>query len=407
MPDGTGGFTNFLFQGQTPPAVTSATNTGSNLPLWYSSYLSTLANQAAGIASQPYQTYPGARIAPQDPQEVQGYNFLGANAGNWQGPLQQAQGAAGSVAGGFNPEQFNQYMSPYIGGVVNEIGRLGQQNLTENLLPTLNNEFVGSGGYGSDRNRTMDERLVRDVGANISGQQGMALQGAFSNAMQNYGAGQQNVNAAANNLGGLSQMQQALTTGQAGALSASGATNRGFGQANTDLAYQDWQNQLNFPRQNVAFLSSVLRGSAVPTSQDTTQTAPFSGSMSPSPLATFAGMAGAGMGMSNTGIPPKVASGGYVRVIPYSRSRIRVGSSQQEPTQKYLARGGLARSLYDSRSRINAGYSQQEPTPKYVYLARGGLPIGGLNVMRKLPTSRQLIPPPRMSVPRGGLELAG
>lgn len=343
------GFTDFLFNGQTPPAVTSETNAGSSLPLWYSSYLSTLANQASNIASQPYQSYEGARIMPQDAQEQQGYNFMGSNAMNWQSPLQQAQTAAGSVAGGFNPQQFNNYMSPYVGGVVNEIGRLGNQNLTENLLPTLQNEFVSSGQFGSDRNREMATRLTRDVGANISGQQGMALQGAFSNAMQNYGTGTQNQNLASSNLGGLAQMDQALTTGTAGALSASGATNRGFGQANADLAYQDFLNQQNYPRQNVSFLSNVLHGTNVPTSQDQTSTAPFSGSMSPSPLSTFAGLSLAGLGMSGK------------------------------------KRGGLVR-----------GY------------ARGGrVPMGGLSLVSRIaPTPRMPVTSHmRRAAPRGGLEL--
>lgn len=332
------GFTDFLFNGQTPPAVTSATNQGGNLPLWYSSYLSTLSNQASQIASQPYQTYDQPRIAPQDQQETQAYNYLGQNANNWQAPLDAAQSGAGSVAGGFNSDQFNQYLSPYTSGVVNEIGRLGQQNLDENLLPTLNDQFVGSGQFASDRNRTMDERLVRDTGANISGQQGMALQGAFSNAMQNYGTGQQNVNQASQNLGGLAQAQQAMTTGTAGALNASGATNRQFGQANMDLAYQDFQNQLNYPRQNVAFLSDVLHGQQVPTGQDTTTTAPFNGSMSPSPLATFAGLTAAG-----AGIGAKAASGGYAKRL--ARGGLAIVASQKTPVrmQKRLAmpRGGL------------------------------------------------------------------
>lgn len=345
-------FTSFLFNGQTPPAVTADTNSGSSLPLWYSSYLSTLANQAASIASTPYQSYQGQRIAGQDPLEKQAYDYMGANATNWKSPLQQAQGAAGNVAGGFNNDQFQKYMSPYIGGVVNEIGRLGWQNFNENALPALDNDFVGNGQYASDRNRTMAERLARDTSMNITGQQGAAMQGAFQSGMQNYLTGQQTANAGAQNLGGLAQMQQQLDTGTAGAMSATGATQRGFNQAGLDLAYQDFQNQLNYPRQNVSFLNSVLRGSQVPTSQDTVQTAPFSGSMSPSPLATFAGMTAAGMGMSDKA---QAARGGYMR--RYAAGGYKNGG---------YARGGLsaARNVLPMRPR------------------RAARPVGGLEMLR-------------------------
>lgn len=316
------GFTDFLFNGQTPPAVTSATNTGGSLPLWYSSYLSTLANQAGNIASQPYQTYDGARIAPQDPQEQQGYDFMGQNATSWQAPLQQAQQGAGNVAGGFNQGEFEKYKSPYMSGVVDEIGRLGTRNLNENLMPALQDQFVSSGQFGSDRNRTMAERLTRDVGADITGQQGQALQGSFANAMQNYNTGQQTASGASQNLGGLAQMQQALTTGTAGGLSASGQTNRAFGQGNMDLAYQDFLNQQNYPRQNVSFLSNTLRGTQVPTSQDQTTTQPFNGTMSPSPLATFAGMSLAGLGMKTGGYAKRAIGAARVRALPIPSQRM-------------------------------------------------------------------------------------
>lgn len=347
------GFADFLTQGQTPPATTTDTQTGTSLPAWYNSYLSTLANVGAGIAATPYQSYGGARIAPQDPQEQQAYDYMGANATNWQGPLQQAQGAAGSVAGGFNDEQFKKYMNPYTSGVVDEIGRLGFRNLNENLMPAMNDQFIGAGQFASDRNRVMDERLARDTGADILGKQGAALSSGFNSSVTGYNQGQSNVNAAAANLGGLSQMEQGLTTGTAGALSTSGATNRGFGQANEDLAYQDFLNQVNYPRQNASFLQSMLTGSQMPTSQEQTTTAPFNGNMSPSPLATFAGMTMAGMGLNQQPQqPPRARRGGYV---------------------SSFARGGR---------------------------------VGGLTLARAMPTAAApLRPRMRMGAPRGGLEL--
>lgn len=310
-------FLDTLFNGTPPPDVTTSTNSSGSMPLWYASYLSSLTNAAASVASQDYQTYPGQRIANQDPQQQAAYGFLGQNAGNWQQPLDAAQAGAASVAGGFNANEFQKYQSPYIGGVVNEIGRLGNQNLNENLLPTLNSQFIGTGGFGSQRNMDMAERLTRDVGANISGQQGMALQGAFSSAMDKYLQGQNTTANAAGTLGNLAGQDATLTAGTAGALAASGQSMQNYSQQNMDLAYSDYLNQLNYPRQNVSFLSSVLRGQQVPTGQDATQTAPFSGTMAPSPLATFGGLALAGLGTQQK------AKGG--QVLPMRRRPARGG----------------------------------------------------------------------------------
>lgn len=303
---GLSSFSNFLLNGQPPPNVTTGSSTTGGLPAWYNSYLSSLANSAVNIAGADYQPYSGQRIASMDPQQTQAYNYLGSNAGSFQQPLTAGINAAQGVAGGFDAGQFENYKSPYIGGVVNEIQRLGLQNLNENLLPTQNSQFVEAGQFGSDRNATMNERLIRDTGANISGQQGLALQGSFQSAMQNYLQGQGQVNQAANNLGGLAQAQQAGVLGAAGALSASGQTMQQQNQAGLDLQYQDYLNQINYPRQNVAFLSSALQGANIPTSQNTVESKPAS-TYTASPLASF-------ITGSVAGLTPKAARGGYVRL---------------------------------------------------------------------------------------------
>lgn len=312
-------FSNFLLNGQPPPNVTTGSTSVGSLPAWYNSYLSSLANSAVNIASQPYQQYQGTQVAPLDTQQAQAYNFMGEHATDWQSPLQQAQGAAASVAGGFNAGQFDQYLSPYTHGVTDEIQRLGMQNLNENLLPTLNSQFVGSGQFASDRNATMDERLVRDVGANISGQQALANQGAFTSAMGNYLQGQNVANQGAQNLGGLAQMQQQGNIATAGALSASGQTMQQQNQAGLDVAYQNWLNQLNYPRQNLAMLSGLLQGANFPTSQNQNQVnTGAASSYSASPLAAFAGSLFTGMFGNNTGTGTGTGTqrkrGGYIRL---------------------------------------------------------------------------------------------
>jgi hypothetical protein len=123
--------------------------------------------------------------------------------------------------------------------------------------------------------------------------------------MQNYLQGQGQVNQAAQNLGNLSGLQQAQTIGTAGALSASGQTMQQQGQANLDLGYQDWLNQINYPRQNVSFLSSALQGANIPTSQTRVESVP-GGSYTASPLGVFSSALLSGL----SGL--KVAKGGYI-----------------------------------------------------------------------------------------------
>lgn len=341
-------FSNFLLNGQPPPNVTTGSNTVGSLPGWYNSYLSSLATSAVGVANQPFQQYQGTQVAPLDPQQAQAYNYIGDHLTDWKSPLQQAEGAAGSVAGGFNNDQFQKYLSPYTSGVTQEIQRLGLQNLNENLLPTLNSQFVGAGQFGSDRNATMDERLVRDVGANISGQQALANQGAFTSAMGNYLQGQSTSNQAAQNLGGLSQMQQQGDISSAGALAASGQSMQQQNQAGLDVAYQNWLNEVNYPRQNVSFLSGALQGANIPTSQNTTNVG-AAPAYSPSPLGAFASSM-----MSSMYPTPKIKRGGYVRLAIGGVPAAAMMGRRVSPLASAMQRPSMASPLMRMR-RPNAG----------------------------------------------------
>lgn len=73
----------------------------------------------------------------------------------------------------------------------------------------------------------------------------------------------------------------------AASLEAVGTTQQNQNQRNLDLAYQDFQQQRDYPRQQLDWLSNIIRGipnSAIPTSTTSSQTGP-SQVYQPSPLA--------------------------------------------------------------------------------------------------------------------------
>jgi len=80
------------------------------------------------------------------------------------------------------PGAIASYMSPYTSGVVDEIGRLGSRNLVENVIPNINNTFIGSGQFGSDRNAKTIGNAIRDASRDIAGQQSAALQQGYGQA---------------------------------------------------------------------------------------------------------------------------------------------------------------------------------------------------------------------------------
>ena len=283
-------FADFLWNGSPPKNVTSTSTSIQGIPDWYQEYQKGILAKGNAIANNPYPLYPGPRVAPLTQQQQQAYQQVSANQGNWQPALSSAQQTTGALTQNYDPNQINQFMSPYVNGVVDRIAQLGQRNLSENLLPAVNDTFTGAGQFGSSRHADFTNRALRDVNESILGQQSTALQQAYDSANNNMNQFRTSQLNAANQLGTLGQMQQQLGTQDSAALEAAGQAQQQQTQKNYDTSYQDFMNQAQYPQQMTEWLNNMLKGQTVPTSTSTTTNAPLSGAgYSPSPLASLAG----------------------------------------------------------------------------------------------------------------------
>jgi hypothetical protein len=189
----------------------------------------------------------------------------------------------------YDPSQLQKFLSPYIGGVVDEIGRLGLRNLTETALPQQLATFTGGGQFGSTRSQDYAGRTIRDTLADIAGRQGTALQGAYDQAQNLYGSWAGRGLAGAGALGTIGKQLQQQQLADIGALSAAGGQQQQLGQQNLDWAYNQFQEQQQYPWQNVERLNALLRGITLPQSGTrTTMTA----SPEPSGYSAFTGALG-------------------------------------------------------------------------------------------------------------------
>lgn len=274
-----------------PASLTSTlTDTNTQLPAWLQEYTRGLAGQAtevAGGAYTPYQAPTGAATYGEDTGQIAGLSPLQQQAITNTQTNQGAWTPYTNIASQTVPQAVDQYMSPYTDSVVNRIAQLGQRNLTENLLPQVNTTFTGAGQFGSTRNADFMNRAVRDANESIMGQQSTALQSGFQNA-QNMALADLQRQA---NLGG--QVQQ-FGANDVGALSTAGGQQQALTQQNLTTANQDWQNQNNWQRQNLDWLSQIIRGLPAQSQTSVTQTQVPTAGTQISPLAAAAqGFAGA------------------------------------------------------------------------------------------------------------------
>src|SRR3990167_6699908 len=142
-------------------ADTKTSTTSSSLPAWYETYLQDLASRSRTESMQPYPTYGGQRVAPLTADQNAAYAMTRARIGQYQPYLEQGRSMIETAGGPFDQTEFNKYLSPYTGGVVDEIARLGTRNLSENLLPAVNTTFTGAGQPFGSRHADFTGRAVR------------------------------------------------------------------------------------------------------------------------------------------------------------------------------------------------------------------------------------------------------
>jgi hypothetical protein len=264
-----------ITQGAPLPDIKTTETRTDNAPSYYTNYLSGLSTAGANaMARSPTQS-----VAGYDPLQVMGYNNLPAAATAGQEGINAAQDTAAMAAQGITPERIQALLNPYTANVVDEMGRLSQQNVQRNLLPTMKAGFVGTGGLGSQRYANALGQSLADVQAGLTGQQYGALSQGYTQAMKGALDEASLRNQTAQTQGKLSDLEQTQALTGAGALTKAGAERQ---------AYQ--QSLLDAPLKTATTASGLMRGITVPGGQTSTFVGPKAGSYQTSDLANVMGV---------------------------------------------------------------------------------------------------------------------
>ena len=285
-----------FLQGAPLPDIKTTETKVDTAPAYYTDYLTGL----SGAATTAMGKTPGQSVAGYDPMQTAGYGMLPTAATSYMPGLQAAQATAGQAAEGITPERIQELMNPYTKNVVDEMGRLSQENMQRNVLPTMKAGFVGTGGLGGQRYANALGQSMADTQANLTGQQygalskgyGEALKGALDEAqLQNLVAGTQ---------GKLAQQELEMGLTGAGALTKAGAERQ---------AYE--QSLLDQPLKTATAASNLMRNYTVPGNQTVTFTGPKAGAYQTSGLADILqAMSAVGSVAGGTGLQTITGLGG-------------------------------------------------------------------------------------------------
>ena len=298
----------FIWGGSSPANASQTTLTDqASLPVWYQEYLRGSINKASGLAATPYTQYQSPRVAGFNADQTAGFGATRGTVGAWQPEMNQAASSL-TQGGTYNKDYFNDnFMNPYMGNVYDDIARRSNQNLTEKILPGVNNTFTGGGQFGSQRNMDFTNRAVRDQQDTMTGQMATAGQAAWDSGQRTYADWGNKAIQSGSAMGNLAGQQQALGLKDAAALDTIGRTQQQQTQANYDVAHQDFQNQQNWEKDQSAWLASIIRGYNAPPTQQASISSSFQPIQGQSPLASLGGgiLSGVAATQPQTAIKPK------------------------------------------------------------------------------------------------------
>lgn len=298
-----------LFQGDALPDVTTTTQTQATAPEFYTNYLQDIAN----LGQNAVQQSGVAGFSPLQQQAFQMVPDVAFSGAGSMGAASQLMGQAGATT---MPDVVADYMNPYTSGVVDEMGRLQERSIRENILPNLGAAAVGSGQFGSRRQQQITGNSLRDMQSDLLGRQMQALQSGYTEAGKFAQGDLTRALQAGQGFENLGQAQQQLGLGGLKAMSEYGGQQQALGQR-----------MLDYPMAQTQAFSQLMKGYQVPGGTVTQETGPKSGAYSNSPLSQISGLL-AGLGSFTRGAGQK--NGGAIMMKHGGRSKAHA----------YLARGG-------------------------------------------------------------------
>ena len=256
--------------GSSTPSNQNITQT--NIPAYAQPYVMEMLGKASAVTNQPYQQYAGQQVAGFSPLQSQGYSNLQQMRPS--GLNTQAAGLAGMGATNqFTGANVNQYMDPYIKDVVNQ-QTMGAIRDYGRQLPGMAGVATQMGGLGGSREALVNSEAQRNLQGQIQGIEAQGYNSAFNNAQQQFNTQNSNLLQGANLLGNLGQQNYQQQMGINQAQLQGGAQQQALNQNLLNTQYQNYMNQVNYPYQNLGFLSSLIHGLPIQNMGTTTYAAP-------------------------------------------------------------------------------------------------------------------------------------
>jgi hypothetical protein len=267
----------------------------SNLPKYVKPYFERLLQRTEAESKAAYQPYQGQRLATAGADVTQAQQNIRNIAGQGIAGLPQAQTATqaginralqgmGYQAGEFDSAAAQKYMSPYMQNVVNVQKQQAIQDFQQQNAARAA-QAVQAGAFGGSRQAVAQGMAGQELSRQLADIQATGQQQAFEQAQSQFerdraakesaerlGLGAaESAGAQGAQLAQLGQLAREGDVQAAQLLEQVGKDIQAQQQAGLDIAYEDFVRQRDYPREQLQFYSSILRGVPVQPSTETTK----------------------------------------------------------------------------------------------------------------------------------------
>ena len=256
----------FLFGSSNPPPVT--TTTQMNIPSYIAEPTADIIGEAMDVAKEGYIPYTGPRLAGLTPTELAAMQQAQGMAGI--GALQAGQAyTAATAAGAPAISGVGQYMTDYQKQVA-DIAAKEMQEKSLQQQQQIAAQAVGAGGLDSSRFAILEAERQKALTEGLGNLYATAQADAYKTALAASQKDREQQLKSAGGMGQLAATGQQLGQADIAQQLGIGALEREQQQKALDITYSDFLKEQQYPKEQLGFVSNIIRGAQFPTQQVTT-----------------------------------------------------------------------------------------------------------------------------------------
>jgi len=256
----------FLFGSSNPPPVETTNISTTEIPKYIAEPTAQIIGSSMDVAKEGFVPYTGPRLAGFSQDELSAFQKareMQGIAGLKQDQAYTAATASGAPAlGSVDP-----YMTDYMTKVADvAAGKLKDQSLIEQQ--NIAAKAVGAGGLDNTRFAVLEAERQKNLQSGLGDLYTKAQASAYDTALKASQQDRKQQGTSAEAMSRIGTRGQLGEQTDIGLLQGIGGLQRGQGQSAMDIAYTDFLQERDYPKQQLGFVSDIIRGA--PFGQKTT-----------------------------------------------------------------------------------------------------------------------------------------